>query len=193
MSTQSQPPKSTTYTQPQNPISQTPLEQHKQRARHHGDNVPTITRGPQSRPSNSDALSALNQTRKQQQRDLHFAADVDRQYGAEQQPNEGSIAANVEGKNARARGQAGAHAGPVGSALGPGYPASASAAAAAAAGDGGEVRELGRKEEHKWMLGERVGRSPTEPDGDFDGGSEREEEVDAGRAVREGTGSAVVR
>ncbi|KAB8211175.1 hypothetical protein BDV34DRAFT_106696 [Aspergillus parasiticus] len=203
MSTQPQPPKATTYTQPKNPISQTPLEQdqqQEQRTRHHGDNVPTITRGLQSRPSNSDALSEHTQ-RKQQPRDLHSAANVDTEYGVEQQPAEGDIVARVQGKSTRAREQAGAHAGPVGSALGPGCPASASAIAAA--GDGGVLRELGKKrEEHDRMLGERVGRSPAEPEG-LEGGSERDKawrrkleregEVDVGRAVGEGTGSAVVR
>ncbi|KNG88041.1 hypothetical protein ANOM_004079 [Aspergillus nomiae NRRL 13137] len=175
MSTQSQPPKAQPTPNPKTPSRRPPWN--------NTNNAPATT-------AIIGTLSELTQSRQQQQRDLHFAADVDTQYGVEQQPNEGSIAANVEGKSARASDQAGAHAGPVGSALGPGYPASASAAAA---GDGGEVRELGRKEVHEWMLGERVGRSPTEPDGDFDGGYEREEEVDAGRAVREGTGSAVVR
>ncbi|KAE8344327.1 hypothetical protein BDV24DRAFT_160469 [Aspergillus arachidicola] len=194
-----QPPKTTTYTQPKNPISQTPLEQdqqQEQRTRHHGDNVQTITRGPQSRPSNSDALSEHTQ-RKQQPRDLHSAANVDTEYGVEQQPAEGDIAARVQGKSTRAREQAGAHAGPVGSALGPGCPASASA------GDGGELRELGRKrEEHDRILGERVGRSPAEPEEVEDSSErdrawrrklEREGEVDVGSAVGEGTGSAVVR
>ncbi|KAE8168060.1 hypothetical protein BDV40DRAFT_131369 [Aspergillus tamarii] len=213
MSTQPQPPKTSTYTQPKNPISQTPKEQQDQEqripsTRHHGDNVPTITRGPQSKSSNSDALSEHTQTRKQQQqRSLHSAADVDTEYGVEQQPAEGDIAARVKGKSARAREQAGAHAGPVGSMLGPGCPATATASSgfgSGSAGDGGELRELGRKrEEHDRMLGERVGQSPAEPDGDFDGGSEREEawrrklererDVDVGNAVREGTGSAVVR
>ncbi|KAE8143430.1 hypothetical protein BDV38DRAFT_277452 [Aspergillus pseudotamarii] len=212
MSTQPQPPKTNTYTQPKNPISQTPLEQQDQEqrissTRYHGDNVPAITRDPQSKPSNSDALSENTQTRKQQQRNLHSAANVDTEYGVEQQPAEGDIAARVEGKSARAREQAGAHAGPVGSMLGPGCPAIATASSdfdSVSAGDGGELRGLGRKrEKHDRMLGERVGQSPAEPDGDFDGGSEREEawrrklereeDVDVGSAVREGPGSAVVR
>ncbi|KAE8358840.1 hypothetical protein BDV27DRAFT_163187 [Aspergillus caelatus] len=207
MPTQSQPPKTSTYIQPKNPISQTPLEQRIPSTRHHGNNVPAIIRGPQSKPSNSDALSKHTRTPKQKQRDLHSAADVDTEYGLEQQPAEGDIAARVEGKSARAREQAGAHAGPVGSMFGPGCPATAFASSgfgSGSAGDGGELRELGRKrEEHDRMLGERVGQSPAEPDGDFDGGSEREEawrrklereeEVDVGSAVREGTGNAVVR
>ncbi|KAB8231983.1 uncharacterized protein BDW43DRAFT_312600 [Aspergillus alliaceus] len=194
MSSQSQPPqppKQSTYTQPQNPISQTSLEQEQRipQTRHRGDPISPITRGPNSNPANNSALSDHAGKYKQERYNLRSAGDVDTEYGVEQEPAEGDIAAAVEGKSARVRAQAGAHAGPVGSAMGPGGP--------------GELDLDRKREEHEQILGERVGKSPAEPGWGFDGESEENEEVrrrlererrvDVGEAVREGTGGPVVR
>ena len=123
---------------------------------------------------------------------MQNAPEVDLEYGVELQPNEGDIANAVENKSQPARAQAGAHAGPVGSAEGPGHP-----------GFGEEwdsAADLGRKrEEHDRVLGERVGQSPAPPEGEE---AEREEvrrrkleqdrKVDVKGAVGAGTGDPVV-
>ncbi|KAI9374852.1 hypothetical protein BJX61DRAFT_540350 [Aspergillus egyptiacus] len=152
-----QPPKSSTYTQPTNPVSQTPSEAtegHKEQ-RHQGDPTPRITRGASSKPSTSG-----HQT---QQKTMQRHGDVDTEYGVEQQPNEGSIAHAVEGKSqqSRQRVQAGAHAGAVGAAQGPGAPGYGY-------GEGpDQLADLNRKtEEHERLLGEKVGRTPPGPEGE---------------------------
>lgn len=102
------------------------------------------------------------------------APDVDTEYGIEQQPGEGDIARAVEG-HSRGRMQAGAHAGAVGSAWGPGMPGTG-AGIGIGTGTGTETgmgegesdtADLGRKEEEHWrILGEKVGRSPGGEDGE---------------------------
>lgn len=123
---------------------------------------------------------------------MQNAPEVDLEYGVELQPNEGDIANAVESKRRRPRAQAGAHAGPVGSAEGPGHPGF------------GEERDLAadlerKREEHDRVLGERVGQSPAVPEGEE---AEREEvrrrkleqdrKVDVKGAVEAGTGDPVV-
>lgn len=185
-----QPPKQASYNQPQNPIDQTPQERN---LRSRGDPVPAITRRtPNSNPSNPDSLAELTHQRDESQSRLQNAPEVDLDYGVEQQPSEGDIADAVEHKSLRARAQAGAHAGPVGSAEGPGH--------AGFAEERDLVADLPRKRaEHDQVLGERVGQSPPEPDGET---AEREavrqrklqqeKEIDVKGAVEDGTGSRVV-
>lgn len=166
--TPSQPPKESSYTQPDNPISHNPQETEKSR-RHYGDPVPTIVasakRTADSRPSTDESLRRQQQDRTRHQQHMQSAPDVDTEYGVEQQPAEGDIAAAVKGKSERAqnRMQAGAHAGPVGSAEGPGAPQGGKAGEAT--GTVTMMSELDRKtEEHEQVLGERVGRSPPAPE-----------------------------
>lgn len=186
-----QPPEQAAYDQPENPVDQTPQEQRAPpHQRQRGDPVSSITRRTaESNPSSDEQLENLKQRREQEQKNLQAASDVDLGYGVEHQPAEGDIAQAVRQKSERA--QAGAHAGPVGSAQGPGNPGF------------GEERDLasdmGRKrEEHDRILGDRVGQSPAEPDGEA---AEREalrqrklkeeENLDVKGAVRAGTGDPV--
>lgn len=149
-----QPPKQSSYIQPDNPISQSPAEINAQRQKdqtqseqHHrhqqdqhgrrqyGDRVPSITRTAatanltEATPPSRSPVSTTNQ---------NPSAESELEYGVEQQPSEGKIADAVKGKKtgqiqaqAKAetrlnshRQQAGAHAGPVGSTPGPGAPPS---------------------------------------------------------------------
>lgn len=190
-----QPPKQATYTQPTNPVSQTPLETQ----RKHGDNVPTITRRTaSSNPSNPSSLAESNNRRQASQERLQKAPNVDLEYGVELQPNEGAIADAVEtksqGQGGRKRAQAGAHAGPVGTAEGPGYPASASASGSGSgSGEGGDlVADLERKrEEHDRVIrGRDVGVDEREEVRQRK--LEADREVDVKKAVEEGTGDRVV-
>lgn len=119
---------------------------------------------------------------------MQSAPDVDLEYGVEQQPREGDIAAAVESRGAR-REQAGAHAGPVGSVPGPGY---------TGYGEKSLAADMGRKrEEHDRVLGERVGRSPPEPDVEtaeretLRKRKEKERRLDVKKAVHEATGDRV--
>ncbi|CEJ57647.1 hypothetical protein PMG11_06333 [Penicillium brasilianum] len=154
-----QPPKEAAYTQASNPVSQTPSEQRAPPpTRQYGDPTPSITRGPSSNPSNDEALARLQEQHRQEQEQMQKSPDVDLEYGVEQQPAEGYIADTVARKGmGMQRAQDGAHAGPVGSAAGPGHPGF------------GEERDLAanmeqKKAEHERMLGEKVGRSPAGPD-----------------------------
>ncbi|RAL13489.1 uncharacterized protein BO97DRAFT_404939 [Aspergillus homomorphus CBS 101889] len=193
-----QPPKQAGYNQASNPVTQTPSEQrapqHQFEPRQRGDPISSITRRTaDSRPANDEALHQLNAEREQEREAMHKASDVDLEYGVEQQPAEGEIAHAVKSTSgqARARAQAGAHAGTVGSANGPGDPGY----------EKGLAADMDRKaEEHERMLGERVGQSPAEPD---DGVlAEREalrerklkqdSELDVKGAVSRGTGDPVV-
>lgn len=118
---------------------------------------------------------------------MQNAPEVDIEYGVELQPNEGDIADAVENKSQRARAQAGAHAGPVGSAEGPGHPGF------------GEERDLvadipRKRAEHDQVLGDRVGQSPAPPGGEEvrQRKLEQDREIDVKRAVEEGSGRPVV-
>ncbi|EAW14229.1 uncharacterized protein ACLA_072620 [Aspergillus clavatus NRRL 1] len=188
-----QPPKQAAYDQTKNPITQTPQEQRiSSQPRQRGDPVSSITRRTaDSNPSNDEELARVKEKRQREQKNLQAASNVDLEYGVEQQPAEGDIAQAVKHKSERARAQAGAHAGPVGNAQGPGSPGF------------GEERDLaadmGRKREgHDRILGDRVGQSPAEPDGEA---AEREalrqrklkeeKNLDVKGAVHAGTGGPV--
>lgn len=191
-----QPPKQSAYTQASNAVSQTPPEQRALAppTRQYGEPTASITRGPSSQPSSDEARARLDAQRRQEQGQLQESSNVDLEYGVEQQPAEGYIADSVERKGmGMQRAQAGAHAGPVGSAAGPGHPGF------------GEERDLAanmdqKMADHDRLLGEKVekvGRSPAGPDGDV---AEREavrerklkrnEEVE--EALKETSGTPVV-
>ncbi|PWY65377.1 hypothetical protein BO94DRAFT_540851 [Aspergillus sclerotioniger CBS 115572] len=190
----SQPPKQAAYNQSSNPVDHNPYEQRtpQHQTRQRGDPISSITRSANSNPSNDEALRRLNAEREQEQRAMQNASDVDTEYGVEQQPAEGDIAHAVQSKSAdaRARAQAGAHAGPVGSAMGPGDPGY----------EKGEAADLDRKKEaHDRMLGDRVGQSPPEPDAETvrrealrERKLRQDRELDVQGAVSEGSGGAVV-
>lgn len=188
-----QPPKEATYTQSSNPISQTPSEQRAPvpPTRLYGDPTTSTTRGPSSKPSNDDARAHLEAQHRQEQDHMQKHPDTDIEYGVEQQPAEGYIADTVSRKGmGMQRAQAGAHAGPVGSAAGPGHPGF------------GEERDLAanmdqKRAEHDRLLGDKVGRSPEGGNSDV---AEREavrecklkrnEEVE--EALKEKSGAPVV-
>ncbi|PLB50978.1 hypothetical protein P170DRAFT_425271 [Aspergillus steynii IBT 23096] len=194
-----QPPKQAAYDEPNNPVTHNPVEQRASTlqnqsqghsGRRYGDAVPSIVRGAGSQPSNASALSEVQRRREREHAAMQNAPDVDLEYGVEQQPNEGDIAAAVESKGTR-REQAGAHAGAVGSMPGPGY---------TKYGEKGLMSDMERKrEEHDRVLGERIGHSPPEPDVET---AEREtlrqrkleeaRRLDAKAAVQEATGDRVV-
>ncbi|OQD60765.1 hypothetical protein PENPOL_c020G05088 [Penicillium polonicum] len=190
----SQPPKQAAYAQSSNPVTHTPQEQRAtEPVRHHGDTIGTIKRTAESNPSSDEERARLSAQHQQHERQLHNAPDVDLEYGVEQQPAEGYIADAVQRKGmGMQRAQAGAHAGPVGSAGGPGHPGFGEADDLAA--------NLGAKRvEHDRILGDRVGRSPPEPEGEV---AEREaarrrkleqdEKLDVEGAVKQATGDPVV-
>ncbi|KAL3467337.1 hypothetical protein BJX64DRAFT_283658 [Aspergillus heterothallicus] len=161
-----QPPKESAYNQSNNPVSHNPVEQHDQPSgpSNHGNPVSSITRGAGSKPSTNSTTQNVSQRHNDSLNAMRREGNVDIDYGVEQQPNEGAIANAVEGQSRHAiedrAHQAGAHAGPVGRAQGPGAPAF---------GEGVTTLEnLDRKgEEHQQILGERIGRTPP-------GGSEEE-------------------
>lgn len=190
----SQPPKQAAYAQASNPVEHTPQEQRASGTQTHqyGDAVPSITRGASSRPSNDEARARLDAQQRQEKREMQNHT-VDLEHGIEQQPTEGYIADTVERKGmGQGRAQAGAHAGPVGSAGGPGHPGFGDQPDLAARMDE-------KRAEHHRILGERVGQSPAPPDHDV---AEREavrqrklqqnESVNAEEAVKEATGDPVV-
>lgn len=123
---------------------------------------------------------------------MQNAPDVDLEYGIEQQPAEGYIADAVERKGMSTnRAQAGAHAGPVGSAAGPGHPGFGEQSDFAAGMDQ-------KREEHDRLLDKRVGQSPA-PDNEVAEREavrqqklERNENVDTEEAVKRATGEAVL-
>lgn len=191
----SQPPKQAAYAQSSNPVTHTPQEQRAttESVRHHGDTIGTIKRTAESRPSSDEERARLSAQHQQHEQELHNAPDVDLEYGVEQQPAEGYIADTVQRKGmGMQRAQAGAHAGPVGSAGGPGHPGFGEADDLAA--------NLGAKKvEHDRILGDRVGRSPAEPEGEI---AEREtarrhkleqdEKLNVKGAVKQAAGDPVV-
>ncbi|KAF3391275.1 hypothetical protein F1880_007709 [Penicillium rolfsii] len=151
-----QPPKEAAYTQSSNPVSQSPSEQRTPAppTRQYGDPATSITRGPSSQPSNDDARARLEAEHHLKEEQMQQRPDTDLEYGVEQQPAEGYIADTVSRKGmGMQRAQADAHAGPVGSAAGPGHPGF------------GEERDLAanmdqKKAEHDRILAENVGGSP---------------------------------
>ncbi|KAL4942795.1 hypothetical protein BDV06DRAFT_156212 [Aspergillus oleicola] len=157
----SQPPKESAYTQSTNPVSHNPTENAASEQRFqtstYGTAPSTITRGASSQPSNESTLSARDQKHASSLSAMQREGDIDTEYGVEEQPSEGSIAHAVEGQS-RHRVQAGAHAGAVGSAQGPGAPPK---------GEGeSNLSNLEEKTQlHEQILGDRVGRSPPAPDG----------------------------
>lgn len=191
-----QPPKQAAYSQASNPVSSTPQEQRTaaSETRQHGEPLSSITRRTaDSNPSNEAARARLEERRNYDRRELQNASDVDLNYGVELQPAEGYISDSVQRKGmGTQRAQAGAHAGPVGSAAGPGHP-----------GFGEQkdlVSRMGQKRaEHDRLLGDKIGSSPPDPDNDV---AEREavrqrklqqnENIDVKAAVKESTGDPVV-
>lgn len=190
-----QPPKQAAYEQASNPASHRPQEQRAptQQTRQHGDSLPSITRTADSNPSSDEVRARLDAQRQQEKRQRQNASNVDLEYGIEQQPAEGYIADSVERKGmGMNRAQAGAHAGPVGSAGGPGHPGFGEQGDLAAGMDQ-------KRKEHDRVLGERVGQSPSAPDNDVAEREavrqqklERNENVDAEEAVKKATGEPVV-
>ncbi|CAL5867192.1 uncharacterized protein PFLUO_LOCUS1404 [Penicillium psychrofluorescens] len=194
-----QPPEQAAFAQASNPVSQTPQEQRApaEPARHYGDAPGSITRRTaDSKPSSDEERARLDEKRQQEQqesRSVQNSANADLEYGVEQQPAEGYIADAVQRKGMGVqRAQAGAHAGPVGSAAGPGHPGMGEEKDLAA--------DMGRKQEqHEKMLGDKVGRSPPGPDHEA---AEREavrerklkqdESLDVKGTLKEATGEPVV-
>lgn len=185
MSTE-QPPKQAPYYQSNNPISHNSLEQRNQRQR--GDPVPIVSyRTATSKPSNDEYLARQQERRKRDESRKQNAPETDLEYGVELQPAEGSIAQAVERKRTTRRAQAGAHAGPVGSAYGPGY--------SGAGEERNEMSDLRRKrEEHDRVLGERIAQSPSEMDEEIvrQQKLKLDEQLDVKDAVQEATGDPVV-
>jgi hypothetical protein len=211
-----QPPKQATYDQPSNPVDQDPVEQRtagrttrsqaaatdsspsssfSNNRRQYGDPPAAIHRNPASKPSSDDQLARLEEERVQRRAEEGSRSnDIDTEYGVEQQPTEGHIAAAVEGKNQYNRLQAGAHSGPVGSAQGPGYMGEEPDTAA----------DIGRKrDEHDRILGQSGGKSPRylgEEDDSTEAERRRvkerklkeERELDVKGTVGKGTGNVVV-
>ncbi|KAJ5953009.1 uncharacterized protein N7479_011422 [Penicillium vulpinum] len=193
----SQPPKEATYAQSSNPISHTPQEQRAttEPGRQHGDTIGTIKRTAESHPSSDEKLARLSAQHQQHEQQLHNAPDVDTDYGVEEQPAEGYIADTVQRKGmGMQRAQAGAHAGPVGSAGGPGHPGFGEADDLAA--------NMGSKRvEHDQILGDRIGKSPPEPEGDGEVVEteavrrrklELDQTLDVSGAVKQASGDPVV-
>ncbi|KAJ5817359.1 hypothetical protein N7447_009592 [Penicillium robsamsonii] len=187
-----QPPKQAAYAQSSNPVSHTPQEQRATEDRHHGDTIGTIKRTASSQPSSDEARARLSAQHQQHEHEPN-ASDVDLEYGVEQQPAEGYIADTVQRKGMGIqRAQPGAHAGPVGSSGGPGHPGFGEADDLAA--------NLGAKRvEHDRILGDRVGKSPVEPEGEAAEREgvrrrmlEKEERLDVEGAVKQATGDPVV-
>jgi hypothetical protein len=121
----SQPPKQAAYAQSSNPVTHTPQsnEQAPNRFDTTATQSGTIKRTAESKPSSDEERARLSAQHHQHEQELHNAPDVDLEYGVEQQPAEGYIADTVQRKGmGMQRAQAGAHAGPVGSAGGPGHP-----------------------------------------------------------------------
>ncbi|KAF7716600.1 Uncharacterized protein PECH_004409 [Penicillium ucsense] len=184
-----QPSKEAAYAQASNPISQTPSEQRAPaQSRQYGDPTASITRGPSSQPSSDEARNRLEAERQQHRDEMGRSQDVDTEYGIEQQPAEGYIADTVARKGmGMQRAQAGAHAGPVGNARGPGHPGF------------GEERDLAanmdeKRSEHDRVLAERVesslGSDVAEREGVRDRKMQQNEEVE--RALKESSGTPVV-
>lgn len=181
-----QPPMEAAYTQASNPISQTPSEQRTPAppTRQYGDPTTSITRGSSSQPSNDDARAHLEAKHRQEREHMQQRPDTDLEYGVEQQPAEGYIADTVSRKGmGMQRAQAGAHAGPVGSAAGPGHPGF------------GEERDLAanmdqKRAEHDHLLGDTQDRDVAEREAVRERKLKRNEEVEG--ALKEKSRTPVV-
>lgn len=195
-----QPPKEASYNQSTNPVTQSQKEQRTgtdsttSQSQSQSQSQSTIHRTP------GDSIPTTSHHTHHKHHDYNDnSAQADPEYGVEQQPAEGDIAAAVESKGRQGRRQqAGAHAGPVGSAAGPGD-----------SGSGEQpdlMSDLDRKsKEHQQRLddkgwkGEGVGREEGSEEGVL---AERErlrkqkmqeeEELDVKGAVGKGTGDVVV-
>ncbi|KAL2808571.1 hypothetical protein BJX63DRAFT_27476 [Aspergillus granulosus] len=188
----SQPPKESAYNQSDNPVSHKPTEQRDQRSQpsSYGNPVSSIIRGAGSQPSTNSALQNTAQRHSDSLNAMRREGDVDTDYGVEQQPNEGDIVNAVDCMSRHniedwAR-QPGAHAGPVGRAQGPGAPAF---------GEGmTTLEDLDEKgQEHKRILGERVGRTPSGPSEEWREKKLRQDrELHPADIVGETTGDPVV-
>ncbi|KAL4874047.1 hypothetical protein BDV12DRAFT_158945 [Aspergillus spectabilis] len=186
-----QPPKQSAYTQSSNPVSRNPSEsnQSEQRTPTYGAAPSSITRGASSNPSTSQSQPQF-QSQPIEPKQFAPSIDQDPEYGVEQQPTEGSIAHAVKSQS-RHRIQAGAHAGAIGSAQGPGAPAYGEAP--------DTMANLDRKtEEHFRILGERVGRTPPVEGEEIEREKLRERklrqdrELHPDKVVKEATGEPVV-
>jgi len=190
-----QPPKQAAYAQASNPVSYTTQEQRVQEepSRHYGDPVPSITRTAKSKPSSDEARAQLAKEHGQERKRMQNASDVDLEYGVEQQPAEGYIADAVKDKGmGTRRAQAGAHAGPVGSAAGPGAPGFGTEDDLAAHMDR-------KRENHDRILDKKTEHNQADSNREV---AEREtvrqqrlrqnEDIDVQQAVKEATGDPVV-
>ena len=191
-----QPPKNAAYAQASNPVSHRPGEQRSTQEappRSHGDAPAAIKRTADSKPSSDETRARLNEQHRLDRHRMQNSPDVDIEYGVEQQPSEGYIADSVQRKGMGVeRAQAGAHAGPVGSAGGPGHPGWGEQGDLAA-----HMQE--KKEHHDRLLGQKIGQSPPEPEYDVkerEAVRQRKLEQDEGlnveAAVNDATGSPVV-
>lgn len=188
-----QPPKQAAYAQASNPVSNNSQEQRATEAatRHHGDAPAAITRGANSKPSSDEARTHLTEQRRLEQERMLNSPDVDLEYGVEEQPAEGYIADSVKRKGmGMRRAQAGAHAGPVGSAGGPGHPGF------------GEQKDLAahmdeKRAMHDSMLEQKLEHNPPEYDvADREAARQRKlkqnEDLDVAGAIKEASGDPVV-
>lgn len=159
--------------------------------RSHGDAPVAITRGADSNPSSDEARTRLTEQRRLEQERMLNSPDVDLEYGVEEQPAEGYIADSVKRKGmGMQRAQAGAHAGPVGSASGPGHPGFGEQSDLAA--HMGEKREV-----HDRILEEKARHNPPGNDvADREAARQRKlrqnEDLDVAAVVKEASGDPVV-
>lgn len=178
-----QPPKEAVYNQSINPVTQTPAEQSASQANQQQDMSQTsailthqygsapaaIRRSAASKPSADEVSHPETRRGVSSREEPDPRGNIDTEYGVEQQPNEGAIATAVR-QNRRqptARNQAGAHAGPVGSATsGPGV----------VAGDTAAQMER-KKLEHDKALRQRKGNDSESSAGREKSGEERSFDV----------------
>ncbi|CRG91738.1 hypothetical protein PISL3812_08790 [Talaromyces islandicus] len=197
-----QPPKQSAYTQPSNPVSQDPLEQRGQpqpqlsstsgtSRRRYGDPPAAIHRTADSKPSSEDKLAKLEQDRQGKLQPECKRGHIDLEYGIEQQPAEGDIAAAVENNPNYSQGssytrvQPGAHAGAVGTST-PGFEQDTAA-------------QMDRKRtEHDQILAQKAGKSPSSEGEEAERRQLRErklkqdEQLDVKGAVKASTGDTAV-
>lgn len=177
-----QPPKEAVYNQSENPVTRNSAEQSASQGNQREDMSQTsavfthqygsapaaIRRSAASKPSAEEVSHPEIQRGVPSSEEPNPRGNIDTEYGVEQQPNEGAIATAVP-QNRRqptARNQAGAHAGPVGSATsGPGMLAEDTAA-----------QMERKKSEHDEALKQRKGSS-NESGTEKESGEERNVDV----------------